>query len=482
MARGVKGVFDLHKYEIAFNYIQKMVRQGVLLPGSKIPSIRKLSQQLGLSPITVQHSYDLLQAQGLVVAKPRSGYFVPGKEEETWRSDSAQMEGVSGSLQEVTISELTYSTLSHWYRRELGGFGGMNPHPEIMKHSQAGRFLRQVSRRSSLARTSYDPPEGNIKLREGIAKILAERGLIVSPADIVTTGIAMQGFELCLDLATEPGETVLVDTPTYLPLLASLKRKALKALEIYSHPTHGVDPGQFAYLIANYNIRTAVLSPLNHFPTGTSYSRDVMRQLAAIAEEYGVTIIETDMFAELNHGSQASSPLMTYSAGNKFYLCGSFLHTLGADYSVGWVFTRGLSRVVTEQKYVNNLMFGDTLLQRALGDYISERQHEKDLKKLQRTMLERTRRGVELLKQTLPSGFIIYPPDGGYMCWMRGPMKFDALAASKRALDINLSLTAGPMFSPSNGFQNFMGINLSGPWTEDAAEPLYSMAAIFGVH
>lgn len=466
----------MKKYESAAAYLRDLVDRGVLKAGSKVPSIRKLSRQLDLSPITVQHAYELLQAAGVIEARPRSGYYVA---QTGHAAVPAANEPVREHARSVSVTDLTFAMLSLWHTEALGGFGGIHPDPDALGTAQLHRHLRLASRRAAASRASLHPQEGNLLLRHRIARDLIDRGTVVRTQDVIITNTGMGGIDLCLDMLTERGDTVLLDTPTYLPLILSLQRKGLRVVELFSHPAHGVDPGQFSYLLNNYRCKAAILSPLNHFPTGVSSTPETMERLARIIDAHDVPLIEFDAFSELAYTGKRPQPLMAFIKSNNGFLFGSFLDTLGPDFSLSWVVSRQRSSDVMQRKFLNNLSFGDALLQHALAEYISTRQDEKDFRRLRRTLLARMERGTSLLRQMLPRQFSFAQPTGGYMCWIRGPSNFDAIAASKQALDLKLSLAPGPMFSPSEGFRNFVGMNFSGEWTEKNTNDLRAIVDLF---
>nr|WP_028710702.1 PLP-dependent aminotransferase family protein [Paracoccus pantotrophus] len=462
------------KYDQVVGYVQELVARGVVKQGDRLPSIRRLAKQLELSPITVQHGYDLLQSQGVIKARSRSGYFVS----QAGIPSGEQPRRPAEMPRSVSVADLTYAILSQWHRQSLDGFGGINPHPSLIDPTGASRLLRQSLRVSEVHRHIYHPPEGRLALREGIARHLATRGLVVRPDQIVLTNLGLQGFELCLDVLTEPGDTVLLDTPTYLPLLMALQRKGLRVLEVFSHPVHGIDPDQLAYLLNNHRVRAAVLSPINHFPTGTTSSKETMQRIARVLEVHNTPAIEFDAFSDLTYRGSAPAPLMAYGDSDQITLFGSFLHVLGPDFGLGWVVTRNRSEAMIAAKFRNNLTLGDSALQRALADYMAAGRYERELRHLRRRLATAVESGAKLLQQVLSRPFSFSMPAGGYMCWVRGGHGFDAAHVAHSGLKRGIVLAPGPMFSPSEGFHNFFGVNLSAPWGQYPANQLARMSEL----
>lgn len=452
-----------------------MVERGALPPGRKVPSIRKLSRQLSLSPITVQHAYEILESERVLVAKPRSGFYVRSSADGKKAMPPMPVE----RARSVSVTDVTYAIASSEHRDDLGGFGGLMPHSKILKLEHAHRSLRNVSRQIGSARPFPIPKEGSIKLREEIARRFADRTYPVVADDVVVCGQGMQAFGLCLDMTTERGDTVVLDTPTYLPLILTLQSRGLRVLEVYSHPIHGIDPDQFAYLLTNFRVKAAILSPLNHFPTGRSSSQEAIGRLAATINAHGTPLIEFGLFADMTYSGRPGRPLSALCNPEHSMLFGSLTETLGPDFGVSWIICPGRVEEATERKFLANLISGDRLLQLALGDFLASRQYARNVASLQKRLWTRSERASQLLRQYLPRQFTFNEPDGGYMCWIRGPSSFDALSLSKAALRAQKSLLPGPIFSPSNGFGNFIGVNISAPWVESGDKEARTLFRVF---
>lgn len=467
----------MRKYQEAETYICGLIDRGYLTPGCKVPSIRKLGRQLGLSHITVQHAYETLTAAGVIVARSRSGHYVADEGDVT---TVREPKIVGPRVRTASVADVTYAMLSQWHKQESGGFGGINPHPNMFRTEEVHRFLRLASRRAAVSRTQFIPQEGYDLLRKQIAERLIVRGLDAKPEDVVITNTGLQGFDLCLDLLAKAGDAVILDTPTYLPLVLSLQRKGLRVLEIFSHPKNGINPGQLSHLLTNFEVKAVILSPLNHFPTGVSSSPETVARIANIIDAHDVPMIEFDLFSELNYRDQIGQPLMAKTKSRQQFLFGNFIDVLGPDFNLGWVVSRGQSEQLLQRKFLNNLLLGDELLQHALAEYIASGQHDRSIRRLRRSLSARAEKGLGLLRDILPRHFNVSSPAGGYMCWVHGPFDFDAILASTSALNFRMSLAPGPMFSPSDGFHNSFGVNLSAPWTEDSRDELRKLITLLG--
>lgn len=465
----------MRKYAFITDYVRDLIVRGIIRRGAKLPSIRRLAHQWGFSPITVQHAYELLVAEGLIVARPRSGYVVAGGAQLT----NPVRQAHTGNQIEGGASNLAWQLGQIWQQRKAPGLGGVELDPTVLQLGDFSRLFRSIIRKAEVRTATPLPIKGHPALRDAVARRLAARGVTVGAEDVVITGPGIQGVDLCLELVAAPGDSVIAETPNYPPLLLALRRRGLRVIELYSHPQHGVDPDQVLYLLANHRIKLAVLAPVNHFPTGVSTSPEVRERLARIIESHDVPVLEYDVFSDLTHRDIVRWPIMYYGAGRRHFLVGSFRPVLGTAFGLGWIVYPQDSDALSERKFMADQQIGDAALEAALAEYLGQGGYDKELSRLRRRLALRSETGLRRLSNLLPAGFNAPSPIGGYMSWMRGPSAFDSVLALRSALAEGLSFAPGPLFSPSGGFANYIGINLTAPWVDVEDQSASRLMGIF---
>jgi DNA-binding transcriptional MocR family regulator len=467
----------MRRYEQVVSYIRRRIEAGTLKPQERLPSVRALSEATGFSMVTVHHGYALLESEGVIEARPRAGFFVAARSPELRSFFDPPSSGRAPSAAPVSIDSLNFKVMAAWHNKDLEAFGAVYPSDDIFPRRRIYQTLRQVLLRDPDRAPETDAPEGDPLLREIIAKRMAQRGIIVRPGDVLVTGGGLQGLDICVGALTRPGDTVLVETPTFFPLLDALRRRHLMALEIYSHPRNGIDPDQFAYLLEKNEVAACLLMPVNHYPTGVTYAEDTMRRIVGIASQRKVPIIENDMFGNLSYASEFTPSLKAYDTEGYVVQFSSLPGLAPSGYGISWIVGERFHSALLEQKFFTNLFGGDGLLQRAAAEFISKGYYERPLRNIRQTLEGRMRRGLRLISEMLPKDCAISNPSGGFVCWIRGPQSFDAVNASRRALLADISLAPGPMFSPAASFRNFLALNFSFDWTADRVKKLEKIAA-----
>jgi len=468
----------MRRYEQVVSYVRKRIEAGTLKPLERLPSVRALSEATGFSMVTVHHGYALLESEGIIEARPRAGFFVASQPQPLRNFPDAPLSKTDLVNAPISIESLNYKVMAAWHNKEVEAFGAVYPSGDIFPRRRINQTLRQVLLRDPERASETDAPEGDPLLREIIAKRMTQRGTIVRPSDVLVTGGGLQGLDICVGALTRPGDTVLVETPTFFPLLDALRRRHLLALEIYSHPKNGIDPDQFAHLLENNEVAACLLMPVNHYPTGVTYSEDTMRRVVRTASRRKIPIIENDMFGNLSYASEFTPSLKTFDADGYVVQFSSLPGLASSGYGISWIVGERFHSALLEQKFFTNLFGGDGPLQRAAAEFISRGYYERPLRNIRETLEQRMQRGLRLISDMLPKDCAISNPSGGFVCWLRGPQGFDAVAASRRALLANISLAPGPMFSPAASFRNFLALNFSFDWTPDRIEKLEKIASL----
>ncbi len=272
-------------------HLAERIQQRLLAPGSRLPSVRDCALRQGVSPSTVVGAYDLLQARGLVLARPQRGFFVrespvaatPPTPQPTPPSAPVDATALIRSMFQVQ-----------------GGLPapGMGTLPESwLDAGVLQRALRRVCAEPE-AWLSYGEPAGDASLRGALARRLADLGVRASPSQIVTTVGATHALDLISRTLLQPGDAVLVDEPGWAVEYARLTRMGMRLLPVPRGP-EGPDLAVLAALLREHRPRLYVTVSVLHNPTGTSLSPAAAHQVLRLAEAHDLTIVEDDTYSWL---------------------------------------------------------------------------------------------------------------------------------------------------------------------------------------
>jgi DNA-binding transcriptional MocR family regulator len=278
------------------------IGQRLLAPGARLPSVRDCAQRHGVSPSTVVGAYDLLQARGLVQARPQRGFFVRDAARDALPDTLPGTRGAPApaAQREPRPAPVDATALIRSMFQAQGGLPapGMGTLPEAwLDATLLQRTLRRVCQ-TPQAWLRYGDPAGNVPLRQALVPRLADLGVHATAAQIVTTVGATHALDLVSRTLLQPGDAVLVDEPGWAVEYARLTRLGMRLLPV-PRGEQGPDLAVMEALLRAHRPRLYVTVSVLHNPTGNSLTPASAHQLLRLAEQHDLTIVEDDTYSWL---------------------------------------------------------------------------------------------------------------------------------------------------------------------------------------
>jgi DNA-binding transcriptional MocR family regulator len=450
--------------------ISALIRAGTLRLGERVPSVREMSRERSLSTATVVHAYELLEGQGFIETRPRSGFYVSGQ----WKTHTPALRAKTPPARvpvarstRVDVSELVFEVLESVRERRLVPFGSAFPSPLLFPMSRLARCLSAGARRMDQWGTLDDLPPGSIELRRQIARRYLRSGVQVSPDEIVITSGALEALNLSLQVLTRPGDIVAIESPAFYGCLQAVEALGLRAVEIPSHPRYGVDVGAFAQTLARHPVRACWLMANFQNPLGALVPEGTKRELVTLLDKHDIPVIEDDVYAELFFGRQRPKPLKAFDRKGLILNCNSFSKSLAPGYRVGWVAAGRFATALQRRKLMSSVSTSAPA-QDAIALYLREGGYERHLSGLRRALAAQQAAALESLTRHLPADVSIARPTGGYFLWLEMPAGRDAIEIHQLALEQGFSIAPGPIFSARRAFRHCLRLNYGHPWTSAA--------------
>ncbi|WP_337587213.1 PLP-dependent aminotransferase family protein [Janthinobacterium fluminis] len=450
-------------YEELADEIAAMIANKLLLPGERIASVRQQHVRRGVSPATVFQAYYLLEARGLIVARPRSGYYVaPQRAALAPEPEASQPAGASTR---VDVSELVFEVLGAAGARDIVPFGSAFPSPLLFPMARLARCVAGSMRRLDPWSTVADLPQGNAELRRQIALRYQRDGAQVASDEIVITNGALEALNLCLQAVTRPGDAVLIESPSFYAGLQALERLDLVAIEIATSPRDGIDLAALAEALARHRPKACWLMTSFQNPLGGLMPPEKKRALVALLAEHEVPLIEDDVYGELYFGAQRPAHSKSFDSKGLVMHCSSFSKSLAPGFRVGWAAPGRYARAVERLRLTTSLAAA-LPSQLALADYLGQGAYERHLRQLRLALAGQQQQMLEAIAVHFPAGTRVTRPQGGYFVWVELPKGVDALALHRSALRHGISVAPGPIFSANRAFGNCLRLNYGHIWDE----------------
>lgn len=450
----------LTRYQKLAEELAEGIRAGVLRPGDRLPSVRQLRRQRGVSPSTIFRAYAELEAQGLVEARARSGYFV--RMRRLLQGAPPEAARPSGRVTPVAISELVFDLLGSTRDADVVPLGSAFPAPGLFPFEALARAGARAMRRLAPTQITGALTAGDESLRAHLRRRYALNGVSLDADEPIITNGAMEALNLCLQAVTRPGDVVVVESPTFYAALQALERLHLKAVEVATDPAQGVDLDALDTLLQRQKVAACWFMPSFQNPLGALMPHAKKEALVRLLARHGVPLIEDDVYAELHFGARRPLPAKAFDQEGLVLHCSSFSKCLAPGYRVGWAAAGRFGKDVERLKTMTSLA-SPMPPQLAIAEYLVQGGYERHLRQLRHTLESHHRVARTCIERFFPRGTRMTVPQGGYFVWLELPKGVDALAIHHRAMAQSISTAPGVLFSADRRFSHHLRLNVGHP-------------------
>jgi DNA-binding transcriptional MocR family regulator len=392
--------------------ITREIEAGRLAAGLRLPPVRVLEHQLGISKNTVQAAYDELALRGLLEARAREGVFVAAHtahaDEDARPIGAAPPDLVAPAFGSITRGEAS--------AREPIRLSTVFIDPELLPIAQLTDCFRSVMSADGL-RPFYDA-QGYLPLRRAIAERLRARGIDADPEDVITTTGSQQGIDL---VARALGRKhVATEDPVYAHAKLLFESFGARMTGLTLDPFEGVPLDAWAETLTadKPSLFYAITSYQN--PTGYSYSTYELVQILELSQHLGFAILEDDWGSDMLSGTEYRPTLRALGGPNVLYL-NSFtkklLPSLRLGFLVGSPETR--STLVSAKRLAT--LANASITEAVVFEFLDRGYYDTHLKRLHDALDARYHACLEALRDTMPSSVRWSTPGGGPTLWLELP-------------------------------------------------------------
>jgi len=452
---------------------EDQIRAGLIVPGDKLPSVRRLATNRKISASTVVQAYMTLEARGLIEARPQSGYYALAP---LGPAVTLKMTPQSLHHGKVKTSEIVDGMRKFARDADFFQLGCALMDEQIFPLKRLSRLLAKAVKDRPEAMVQMDFPPGSLRLRRQIARRYSELGCRVKPDDLIITSGCNEAITLALRAVVKPGDTVLVESPTYFGVLEILQSMGLKVVEVPCDAETGIQLEAVRDAFRRFPIRAGFIIPNFNNPTGSLMPDENKRDLVEIFSKAGATLIEDDIFSELSFSQNRPKPLRYFDKGGTVITCSSFTKTVGPGLRVGWILAGDRQSEIESAKYLLN---GGTplVMSELVADFLESGSYERYLRRVRQTLAIQVARVSEAVVRLFPEGTQISRPQGGYVLWVRLPKGADGVALYRKALDAKINFAPGIIFSASGAYSNYLRISC-GSWSPTSAKAVTRLAGL----
>lgn len=444
------------------------IRAGTLPAGARLPSVRQAARDEQVAVATVLQAYRALEDERLVQARPKSGYFVASAQRGQRPAEPATSSPPQAALA-VDIASLYELMMQLNGAPGVVSLGAACPSASLFAEARIRRALSQATLRHRALLTQYAGGFGEETLRRAVARRALAMGLALDARDIVATGGCNEALALCLRAVTRPGDTVALESPTSFGFLQILEAQGLRALEIPTHPRHGLSVDALALALQTQPVRALLAVPTLQNPLGGCMPVAERRRLAQLLARHQVPMIEDVIYNDLAERDEHRRAVKSFDSEGLVMVCGSFAKTVAPGLRVGWL---EAGRHGAEVRRIKPAFGGGNtgVVEMAMAELLTQPGYEPGLRRLRRALAPRMAEARDLVAAHFPRGTRITDPAGGIMLWAEMPAGVDSLELFRRALALGICIAPGTMFSASDRYRHCVRLSLGGDWGEAQRE------------
>ncbi|RIH88211.1 PLP-dependent aminotransferase family protein [Calidithermus roseus] len=435
-----------------------------LEPGSRLPTVRELVAQYGVSPVTVNKALSQLTQQGLVVVRPGSGTYVA--ERKAAQEDYGWQEIALGQRLDPTagIRELMVPA-----KAGMIPLGEAYPDRSLTALKEIQAATRRVARRLEV--WDWAPAEGLESLRSVVA---GELGAGTTSRDVQITPGAQAALSTVFRALAAPGSPILMESPTYPGAIGVARSLGLSPIPV-PMDAHGVRPELLQEAFAQSGARVFYCQPLHSNPSGAVLSPERRRAVLRVAEAAGAFVVENDYARGLSFEGDPPAPLTTLEPSRVVYIR-PFSKTTAPGLRVAAIVARGPAASRIRSLRVLDDHFVSALLQEVAVDVLTSPSRRTHLQRLQNELRRRRDSALEHLREFLPQLRPWSLPTGSVFLWLRLPEGWDDVEVSRRAMLAGVQVFPGRIFFPGEPSGPFLRLSYAAVGAEGLREGIARLA------
>ncbi|WP_321814378.1 MULTISPECIES: PLP-dependent aminotransferase family protein [unclassified Paraburkholderia] len=446
---------------------RRRIEERVFRPGMRMPSIRKLALDKGVSRFTVVEAYERLVAQGYLDSRRGSGFYVRERlaaaavmPMERRLAPAANGEAAPEVQQPpapptIDVVWLLRNMLHQSTHPEKGPGLGYLPARWLDGELLAGA-MRSLGRQSGTQLLGFGSPQGFLPLRQQLQTRMAEMEIGATPDQIVLVSGITQAIDLLARIYVQPGDTVIVGDPAWFQMFGRFASQGARLVGMPYTPD-GPDLDALEALVETWRPKMLVINSVLQNPTGTSLTAAQAFRILRLAEQYDFIVVEDDIYGDLCPSGYPATRLASLDQLRRVIYLGSFSKTLAPNLRVGYIASApDVAQAVADQKMLVG-MTSPEINERVLFRVLTEGHYRRHVERL-RARLDGVRdKAARMLERAGCKLFIA--PGAGMFLWADTGVDADALTAAGH--EAGFLLTPGSLFSPHQSPTTWMRFNIA---------------------
>lgn len=436
-------------FKQVYDYVLDRIENNEWQEDDKLPSVRKLADELKVHRLTVLKAYQLLKQQNKVYVKDKSGYYVSlsGRE----KLDQLDAPLFSTNLQKNQLAEIHQVSVSYNFSQALID-------PSLLPNLFLSEYVKKVFDLYPKVLATYSTVQGDQELREALCAYFIDqyKTFITANNLLITTG-SQQAIYLIAQAFIKPRDTILIEQPSYSAAIDTFRARGANIVPVDIHPD-GYDLEQVELLMKTYKPRLFYLNPTFHNPTGYTVPAAQRKQLVQLAEKYRCLLIEDNAYHDIYFDQEPPPPFYTYDTAGIVIYVRSFCKYISPGLRIAVVYAQSplMNALVGAKSLADN---GSPLLnQKIFLHYFSSPRLQQHVEKLRIALQIRK----EIMEEELAvTDWEWVSPGGGLNLWVRLPYQISTDELLVKCLPHSISFVPGRVCDPLNQLSSWVRLSFS---------------------
>lgn len=367
-------------------------------------------------------------------------------------------------------------------RPGLVSLAGGSPYLESLPLEQLAQTAAGIIANEGLTALQYGNGQGTLELREQICQVMAAEGITdASPANVVITAGSQSAQDIATKLFCNPGDVVLVETPTYVGALNTFEAYQVQ-VETVPMDDDGLVPEALEERIAalqadGKNVKFLYTIPNFNNPSGITLAAGRRQQIVDICRAANILVLEDNPYGLLKFDGQPLTPLRAANPDDVIYM-GSFSKIFAPGLRIGWALVPAhlQRRYYLAAEAVT--LCPPSLNQMLVSAYLRDYDWQGQIETYRGLYAERCAAMLSALEEHMPPGLTWTRPDGGFFVWVTLPEGLDTYPLLEKAIDAGVVFIPGAAFTPSDEPSNKLRLAFSAVPPEAITEGVRRLAPV----
>ena len=363
---------------------------------------------------------------------------------------------------------------------EVISFAGGLPAPELFPTEQLKKVDDAVLTKEGREALQYGTTEGYNPLRKQIAARMKQAFMVDCDIDNITiTSGSQQGLSMLAQIFIDPGDVVLVESPTYMGATTAFAVNFPNFVEVETDDK-GMVPEALEAALEKYGDRVRLMYVIPEFqnPTGITWPLERRKATMDIMNKNDIPIIDDDPYGELRYEGESMPTLKSMDTQGNVIFLGSFSKIFMPGLRIGWMVAAHdiLEKAVMLKQTVD--LQTSSFAQRQASYYIDMYDLDAHVKQIRTLYGKRRTLMYDSMKKYFPEGVSFTYPEGGLFTWVTLPEGLDAKAMMPEVIEKKVAYVPGGAFYPNGGHANHFRLNYSNMPEDRIVEGIKRLAEV----